>query len=1489
MRFPKPALALCLLVLGALCASGCSNGGGGSSTPASYTITANADTNGSIQPSGTTSVKPGTTQVFTITPAPGYLVSQLTVDGAPITGDVSGYTFMNVQGCHDIQAAFALAPVTYRIVVGQTANGTISPATTVTASGASPTFTFTPNAGYLVSTILVDGVALENANGQLNVANCYTFQNVSADHSLSVVYALPPPSTYGISANAGTHGSITPSGSVIVAPGANQTFTFTPSPGYLVDQVTVDGAPIAGDVSSYTFIDVLASHTINATFVQAPVDYSIIVAQAANGSIAPGTTPVAAGASQTFTFTPNSGCTLSSLLVDGLSQAITGNSYTFQNVSRDHSLVATFAPPAAASYPITASAGPNGGISPSGTINAGTGASQTFTFTPSPGYQVDQITVDGTCIAGNVSSYMFSNVQASHTVYVTFAPASTSTFAFVVNQAANGTISPGSLRVAAGLTQSFTLTPNPGYSLCAVVVDGTSVTPTGNTCTFQNVSSDHSISALFSPTAYSIVASTGPNGAIAPAGTSPVLPGASRTYTITPATGFLVGQVLVDGNPIAGAVTSYTFANVQGNHSISASFVQAPAIYTIFVNTPSNGTVSPGSTLVSGTANQTFTFKPAAGYQVSAIIVDGVAAGAVGNAYTFQSVASNHNLEVDFGPSPAGNSITQAYGVAVNLGSPINADTGSAVSNTYNPLGGMYCKLDPRQGIYLTGYNTPNTANWWGDVILWPDQTSGTFDFGGYLATNPEWTEADTSIPTPSWLACPHASAAGDLDGSGADSVVTVYYCENGNYGEPTSPGNNAAPNTGSLSMVIASPNSPKPFTQALVAKPNQEFYVPSDDRYDGSQGSQEMGGQIQVALCDLNGDGNKELAVAVDSSFMIFQQTSPGVWGMAAGPYQYRSGSKYSGWWTCRLAVGDINGDGKDEIVVTESQMLQGATPAIYHVYGSQDGTYGELARGPVVDQAGNFLVSANVAIGDLFGDGGREIVFSGAGAVNGEGGATSGSLMLATWQSFNDGTGSGTLTLPGGAGTVSQGMDGAEWYPFPSLCMHQSSNAAGVAGMAPQALVALNGIWTWNNALATPTFNQVLALPGMYDQGTGYQVMAAGNVLGATDNSDQLVAPYWDLGKHQTMYIYSIDNATGTPQLDCQSSQLSNWGGMASNSQTNTMFRSLCLPDWSGLSQEVKFAGRSATQFSNPLVLTLLSAPPYYLDILNAGTYGNLGNCFTQFGTSTSSGFEQSSSFTFTASLSFGFKYQDELTQTEAEMKASISASLTHSSSKSSTQSVSQEFLAPYQEDEVVYTVIPYDVYNYVLAKQPGGATQTNGFTINVPRQPQMTMMSVSGFNALPSNPCQVDPAVLGHTIGSPWSYPDYGQAQNLMASGGLWDPNGVPVGFNNSYVSDEVEQTHETSSTLGVGFGISLDFEVVAGGVLFGSSLDFQGEVDATCTTGVGTTISGSSPGLPPGLTPPADTTYWFGICAYPVTISTQSTPATLVNYWVNANQP
>jgi len=77
------------------------------------------------------------------------------------------------------------------------------------------------------------------------------------------------PATFTINASAGAGGTIDPSGAVIVNSGADQAFTITPSPGYAVASLMVDGAPI-GAVPIYTFNDVTADHTISVTFAPIP-------------------------------------------------------------------------------------------------------------------------------------------------------------------------------------------------------------------------------------------------------------------------------------------------------------------------------------------------------------------------------------------------------------------------------------------------------------------------------------------------------------------------------------------------------------------------------------------------------------------------------------------------------------------------------------------------------------------------------------------------------------------------------------------------------------------------------------------------------------------------------------------------------------------------------------------------------------------------------------------------------------------------------------------------------------------------------------------------------------------------------------------------------------------------------------------------------------------------------------------------------------------
>ena len=70
-----------------------------------YTIKATAGTNGSISPSGWTSVRDGRDQTFTITPDKGYAVAKVLVDGKSV-GAVKSYTFKNVTEDHTIEAIF---------------------------------------------------------------------------------------------------------------------------------------------------------------------------------------------------------------------------------------------------------------------------------------------------------------------------------------------------------------------------------------------------------------------------------------------------------------------------------------------------------------------------------------------------------------------------------------------------------------------------------------------------------------------------------------------------------------------------------------------------------------------------------------------------------------------------------------------------------------------------------------------------------------------------------------------------------------------------------------------------------------------------------------------------------------------------------------------------------------------------------------------------------------------------------------------------------------------------------------------------------------------------------------------------------------------------------------------------------------------------------------------------------------------------------------
>ncbi len=220
---------------------------------ADFAITATAGPGGSISSAGTTTVAYGNSQSYTITPNTGYHVMDVLVDGGSV-GAVTAYTFSNVRANHTISVTFTLD--TFAITATAGSGGSISSAgTTTVAYGGSQNYTITPSTGYHVANVLVDAVS----QGSITT---YSFTNVTANHTIQASFAID---TFTITASTGTGGTITPSGTLTTNSGSSASFTITANSGYVIYDVLVDGSSV-GAVTSYTFSNVTASHTIQARF-----------------------------------------------------------------------------------------------------------------------------------------------------------------------------------------------------------------------------------------------------------------------------------------------------------------------------------------------------------------------------------------------------------------------------------------------------------------------------------------------------------------------------------------------------------------------------------------------------------------------------------------------------------------------------------------------------------------------------------------------------------------------------------------------------------------------------------------------------------------------------------------------------------------------------------------------------------------------------------------------------------------------------------------------------------------------------------------------------------------------------------------------------------------------------------------------------------------------------------------------------------------------
>jgi len=227
-------------------------------TNGTQTITATAAAGGGITPNGTVAVLSGSNQTFTVAANPaGWNINNVVVDGVS-QGAVSSYIFTNVATNHTIAATFLFNG--QMITATAVAGGAITPSGTVLVpAGSNQNFTISASTGYGISNVVVDGVSQ-------GAISSYIFTNVLTTHSISATFSNI---ILTIAASAGSGGTISPSGNVLVNYGVTSTFAITPLGGNGINNVVVDGVS-QGSISSYTFTNVTSNHTLSATFVIVP-------------------------------------------------------------------------------------------------------------------------------------------------------------------------------------------------------------------------------------------------------------------------------------------------------------------------------------------------------------------------------------------------------------------------------------------------------------------------------------------------------------------------------------------------------------------------------------------------------------------------------------------------------------------------------------------------------------------------------------------------------------------------------------------------------------------------------------------------------------------------------------------------------------------------------------------------------------------------------------------------------------------------------------------------------------------------------------------------------------------------------------------------------------------------------------------------------------------------------------------------------------------
>ncbi|TVR98497.1 MAG: hypothetical protein EA416_00100 [Trueperaceae bacterium] len=698
------------------------------------------------------------------------------------------------------------------------------------------------------------------------------------------------------------------------------------------------------------------------------------------------------------------------------------------------------------------------------------------------------------------------------------------------------------------------------------------------------------------------------------------------------------------------------------------------------------------------------------------------------------------------------------------------------------------------------------------------------------------------------------AAASGDLDGDGLDEIVVVYV------------------------------------DTALAARPVRVLTI--DDSEDGfgemasnvADGSEVL--DVQVATGDFTGDGVASVVLALADATgvdLLFLEGEPGSYSVDTSLTKRIAATTDVDQITARLAAGNLDYDNALELVVVVNELITttGSVTgsARYFVFDDASTGFDELASGAV--SAVGFAAAhvADVALGDITGNGLDEIVLGGLTSFNTECSDQPEAVVMALDNAIGG-------FEPLGATVVDAGFADCAAVAFAPV-QHRFFHVTtpDLDGDGVSAIQA--GRYVFASFRDEATFTLMHEIPEAV-----FWQRDATNAHITTNTSAIVAADVTSDGRENIVMYHQWNPGVRVWGLSTETSV--GVDGFAELSRVPTAeytpvddVRPLLVPanvDHDSVVMAYAAASHELV-FTEPMLIAVMAAAP-----CGEGIGQNLDGCSATFGNADVTTVTAETTVSVSASAYIGAKTAVNvpwLGEFGAQKTRSLTVRASASAGASYSVGTSRRFTSGPLEDAVVFSTIPYDRYVYDVLSHPDPDMIGGTIEVMVPREPIVMKVEREFYNERISDvSTPIGSNVFDHVAGDLSTYPGVSRKNELLGQfggplglGGLQNgPLSVGEGSGSTGLGIDVGAEVSAGTSLGIEYTRSVD--VTAGPVLAGYSVGYGVDASLTVSSGESTSYDVSVGDLSSATF--AEHQYAFGMFTYVQPIGGQQ--AKVINFWV-----